>query len=359
MRSTFVCYFCILFKITMSALTPQERLCQNFGSCDLCIQAETYCGWCFQENFKSDRCGPLESLVRDGCDKSNILQSSEDSKILDMENKDFRGVTNPDNIEDSIQLKPQKVSVQIKAKQPINFQFVYRPAEDYPLDLYYLMDLTETMYKDIATMATLGADLTKLLQQLSKNFRVAFGYYSDKVAFPFSRMAPHFLENPCEPYGQTCEKPFNFVHKLNFTNDVEKFVNTVNASKTTSNLDNLEGGMDALLQIIYCEDYIKWRKNSRKLIVIATTASMHFAGDGIFWLGAVKRITGKCFLDQKTVSTAARWLRLPIFGRGLSPVGVSTSVNLPNFRGDCEMWNVYFAMKEYTGSLKLEEVIDG
>ncbi|KAK5641772.1 hypothetical protein RI129_010319 [Pyrocoelia pectoralis] len=295
-RSILVLCVYVTFK-SVVAQSPQERLCQNFRSCDPCIQTDSNCAWCFQEDFKSDRCGPIETLKNRGCNEKNIMQSNEDSKILQVEDKDFRGVTNPDNIEDSIQLKPQKLSVQIKPKQPINFQFVYRPAEDYPLDLYYLMDLTETMDSDIATMATLGTELTKLLQKLSKNFRVAFGYYSDKVALPFSRMAPPSMENPCEHEGKTCEKAFDFIHKLNFTSDIEKFVNTMNASKTTSNLDNLEGGMDALFQIILCEDYMKWRKNSRKIIVVATDGILHFAGDGIL-AGAVKRNENKCLLDQ-------------------------------------------------------------
>ncbi|KAF5270698.1 hypothetical protein FQA39_LY01436 [Lamprigera yunnana] len=277
--------------------SPQEKFCQNFVTCDSCIQAESYCVWCFEKDFKNDRCGPPKSLKRFGCKRENIHEIDEETKILNVENNDFKDVTNPDNIEESIQIKPQKLNVQIKPKEPLNFQFTYRPAENYPLDLYYLMDLTETMSYDIATMATLGTELANLLQKLTKNFKVAFGYYSDKVAMPFAKMTEEALNNPCEGAGKMCVKGFDFVHRLNFTTDVDEFIKTINESKTTSNLDNLEGGMDALFQIILCKDYIKWRKNSRKIIVIATDGILHFAGDGIL-VGAVKRNVGKCLLNE-------------------------------------------------------------
>ncbi|KAF5291452.1 hypothetical protein FQR65_LT01763 [Abscondita terminalis] len=266
-------------------------------TCDSCVQAESYCFWCFQEEFKNDRCGPSDYLKRLGCKPDKVIKSDGKSKTLEIVDKEFKGVTDADNIDESIQIRPQKLSVQLSPKEPLNFQFTYRPAEDYPLDLYYLMDLTETMSYDIATMATLGTELAILLQKLSKNFKVAFGYYSDKVATPFSKMTKESILNPCAGAGKVCERGFDFVHRLNFTNDVNEFIKTVNASKTTSNLDNLEGGMDALFQIIVCESHIRWRKNSRKIIVIATDGILHFAGDGIL-AGAVRRNVDQCLLNE-------------------------------------------------------------
>ena len=46
------------------------------------------------------------------------------------------------------------------------------------------------------------------------------------------------------------------------------------------NNDAIEGGFDALIQVILCKETIGWRKNSKKLIVFSTDAGYHYAGDG-------------------------------------------------------------------------------
>lgn len=56
----------------------------------------------------------------------------------------------------------------------------------------------------------------------------------------------------------------------------------VNSTKIvwTSNFDAPDGGFDALLQAMVCQDEIGWRKRSRRLIVFATDAHSHIAGNG-------------------------------------------------------------------------------
>lgn len=103
-------------------------------------------------------------------------------------------------------------------------------AKNYPLDLYYLMDLTKTMENDVTSMTTLGKELADVLQNLTLHFRVAFGYYSDKVEMPFSKMAKEYINNPCVDSGTICVKAFDFVHSLNFTNNVDEFIEKVRFS---------------------------------------------------------------------------------------------------------------------------------
>lgn len=44
--------------------------------------------------------------------------------------------------------------------------------------------------------------------------------------------------------------------------------------------DTPEGGFDALAQAITCKDQIGWSSKSRRLIVFATDANSHLAGNG-------------------------------------------------------------------------------
>ena len=46
------------------------------------------------------------------------------------------------------------------------------------------------------------------------------------------------------------------------------------------NADEPEGGFDALLQAMVCEREINWGNATRRLIIFATDADSHMAGDG-------------------------------------------------------------------------------
>ena len=72
---------------------------------------------------------------------------------------------------------------------------------DYPLDFYYLMDLSDSMSDDLETIQNLSPQISRCkfyctyiiivvlvatLRNLTTNFRVGFGAYSDKEALPFT-----------------------------------------------------------------------------------------------------------------------------------------------------------------------------
>lgn len=54
----------------------------------------------------------------------------------------------------------------------------------------------------------------------------------------------------------------------------------MNESAVTGNVDNLEGGLDGVVQAIVCADQVGWDHQSRKLMLVATDGLLHFAGDG-------------------------------------------------------------------------------
>ena len=52
------------------------------------------------------------------------------------------------------------------------------------------------------------------------------------------------------------------------------------AQTVSGNLDDPEGGLDALIQVIMCTDVIGWRALSRKLVLFITDDGFHYANDG-------------------------------------------------------------------------------
>lgn len=62
----------------------------------------------------------------------------------------------------------------------------YTQADDYPVDLYYLMDLSNSMKDDKEKLATLGSSLAKEMRKLTSNFRLGYGSFVDKVLLPYT-----------------------------------------------------------------------------------------------------------------------------------------------------------------------------
>ena len=68
--------------------------------------------------------------------------------------------------------------------------FHYEQAVDYPVDLYYLMDLSKSMEDDKEKLSTLGDLLSETMQNLTSNFRLGFGSFVDKVVMPYVSTVP-------------------------------------------------------------------------------------------------------------------------------------------------------------------------
>ena len=102
-------------------------------------------------------------------------------KLENVENKDFSK-----RKDDTIQLKPQKVKITLRAGDEVTVPIHYRRAQDYPMDLYYLMDLSCTMNKYKKILGVVGKELADTLQKVTSNFRIGFGSFVDKPIMPFS-----------------------------------------------------------------------------------------------------------------------------------------------------------------------------
>jgi len=52
------------------------------------------------------------------------------------------------------------------------FTLKFKRAEDYPIDLYYLMDLSFSMKDDLENVKNLGTHLMKKMQTITSDFRI-------------------------------------------------------------------------------------------------------------------------------------------------------------------------------------------
>lgn len=134
----------------------------------------------FQENFNGTRCKSAKSYNEDWC--PTLLQNPINKK----------SVAAPDNIDFSsdpgrvTQLKPQRYKIDLRPGVPINFTFSFRPATDYPVDLYFLLDTSITMENVRKIIEEQSENIYDTMKNLTSNIQLGMGSFIDKNTLPFT-----------------------------------------------------------------------------------------------------------------------------------------------------------------------------
>lgn len=156
----------------------------------------------------STRCDEFQSLLTRGCTEDMIEDPHGEHKVL--QNKT---VTNRKKVkdrsrakqlkpEDITQIQPQKLNLTLRSGaiiseltvlkkktciclcwlidffnifptgEPQSFKLKFKRAEDYPIDLYYLMDLSFSMADDLENVKNLGTSLMSEMSKITSDFRI-------------------------------------------------------------------------------------------------------------------------------------------------------------------------------------------
>ncbi|XP_056435946.1 integrin beta-5-like [Gadus chalcogrammus] len=282
-------------------------------SCEECILIHPSCAWCAQEGFGRVRCDLTQSLHIRGCKAQFIEFPSSQTSILKSNPLSTKGSAPSQN--EVTQIMPQKISVSLRPGDQTSFKVQVRQVEDYPVDLYYLMDLSLSMKDDLVTIHNLGTKLTEEMSRLTSNFRLGFGTFVDKNISPFSYTEPKYQNNPCSGYKlfPNCVPSFGFRHVLSLTDKVDRFNQEVQKQMVSRNRDAPEGGFDAIVQAAVCKEEIGWRKEAFHLLVFATDDVPHLALDGKLG-GLVNPNDGECHLDKNNENSASTQMDYPSLG---------------------------------------------
>ncbi|KAI2800139.1 Integrin beta-1, partial [Blomia tropicalis] len=282
------------FSSGFAELSLEASQCITKETCGDCIKASPTCAWCSAPGNLTSRCDTIFNLQQRGCPSPDLHSPS---SSVDLE-QDEELSDKADEDKDPIQLRPQRISLQLRPKYPVSVKVSLKQALDYPVDLYYLMDLSKSMEDDKAKLAELGNILAGKMKNLTSNFRLGFGSFVDKVVMPYVSTVPEKLIQPCTG----CAAPYGFKNHMKLDTEQDEFVTKVKDTQISGNLDAPEGGFDAIMQAIVCKNEIGWREKSRKLLVFSTDAGFHYAGDGKLG-GIVKPNDGECHLNSEGVYT--------------------------------------------------------
>lgn len=159
-----------------------------------------------------------------------------------------------------------------------------------------MLDSSKTLATIRDSIAELGIKLEGAIEQLTDNFRLGFGTFVDKMTMPFTNTEPSRLKEPCPG----CVPTYGFKNRLSFNvKSTAEFSMTVNNTRYSGNVDAIEGGLDALVQVMVCKKLINWRDGAVHLIVLTTDNGFHIAGDGKL-AGIIKPNDGMCHMDRET-----------------------------------------------------------
>lgn len=271
--------------------------CTHAESCGSCIRLSDKCAWCSTENHPRGvpRCDILANLKRH-CPEKDISNPLAKSTIT----KDAQW-TSGDQNKPPVQVKPQEISFTLRPNELVKFQLSFKQQSNYPVDLYFLLDLSYGIGRDIEAqqrLISLGRDIPISMQNITNNFKLGFGTFVDKLLMPYIAWTPEMQKYRCQK--PVCRDPHDFKNQVNLGEDQASFGTKMKEALefVSVNLDDDEGGLDALIQALDCDQEIGWRDVSRRIIVYCSNSLFHLAGDGKLG-GATKHSNLKCGLNSK------------------------------------------------------------
>ncbi|TKC53398.1 hypothetical protein EI555_014852, partial [Monodon monoceros] len=270
------------------ASQPQANRCKKaqVKSCTECIRVDRDCAYCTDEMFKERRCNTQAELLAAGCRQESMVVMESSFEITEE--------AQIDTTLHRSQVSPQGLRVRLRPGEEQRFELqVFEPLES-PMDLYILMDFSNSMSDDLDNLKKMGQDLAQVLRQLTSDYTIGFGKFVDKVSVPQTDMRPEKLKEP----WPNSDPPFSFKNVISLTEDVEEFRNKLKGERISGNLDAPEGGFDAILQTAVCTRHIGWRPDSTHLLVFSTESAFHYEADGANVLaGIMRRNDEECHLD--------------------------------------------------------------
>ncbi|XP_072224330.1 integrin beta-3a [Leuresthes tenuis] len=308
----------LLFLILSSASKVcGSNICTSRGvtTCQQCLAVHPSCAWCSQEVFGKggssvSRCDLKQNLLDGGCSAAALEFPSSTLTITKDTPLSNKAAGTADDV---TQVRPQKIHMTLRPGDAKRFDVTVKQVEDYPVDLYYLMDLSYSMIDDLSRLSDLGNKLAETMGKTTSKLRMGFGAFVDKSISPFILTHPDAIKNPCIGIERQCQPSFGFKNLLSLTEKVARFTEEVKKQQVSRNIDMPEGGFDAIMQAIVCKEKIGWRPDASHLLVFTTDAKSHTALDGHFG-GTVQPNDGLCHLDNDNLYYKSKVLDYPSLG---------------------------------------------
>ncbi|XP_066912333.1 integrin beta-1-like [Clytia hemisphaerica] len=293
----------LLLVNIFSIIHSDDNVCTPNTDCGSCLRSSGSCSWCKDENFTS-------TVQQPRCDLPSNLKDCKD--IMNVQGE-VKVVTN----DATLQVRPKEVKLKLRPGAPKTFSIKVTPAKNFPVNLYYLMDMSKSMEDDLEKLQSLGTKIAAEIGTITTKYKLGFGSFVDKTVAPFIQV--NKKDRPCTRANDKngnfqgfCVPTFGYRHVFNFSKDAQAFEAAVKKQIISGNLDTPEGGMDGLMQVATCEKILQWpeKDRARRLVVFVTDALPHISGDGKLG-GIVIPNDGECHLDAQGRYTESNTMDYP------------------------------------------------
>uniref|UniRef100_A0A3Q0SX57 Integrin beta n=1 Tax=Amphilophus citrinellus TaxID=61819 RepID=A0A3Q0SX57_AMPCI len=278
-------FFRCLLHLSSSLSSAGDSVCRSPGitSCTDCLRRGPRCAWCFKEDFLdgarlSQRCDLPDNLLRRGC----ALEFMEQSEVKVEVNATIS----------STQVSPRDISITLRPGSAASFVVSVKQLERYPVDLYYLVDVSASMQENLDHLKTVGVALSLRMTEHSSDLWLGFGSFVDKPVSPY-------INNLLVSVSH------GFHHVLSMTSNMSEFTRVIKRQRISGNMDTPEGGLDAMLQAAVCQRAIGWRPEAKRLLLMMTDQPSHLALDSRL-AGIVVPHDGLCHLEDNVYKGSTR-----------------------------------------------------
>nr|XP_029502082.1 integrin beta-8-like isoform X2 [Oncorhynchus nerka] len=267
-----------------------EPVCSSppVSSCSECLRRGPQCAWCFEAGFLDgaevgERCDLVGNLARRGCG----LEFIEHPEVM----VEVNATTS------STQVSPGEITLTLRPGAEASVIVAVQQLERYPVDLYYLVDVSASMQENLDQLKTVGVALSHRMREHSSDLRLGFGSFVDKPVSPYINVHPSKINNPCSDYEVKCRPAHGFHHVLSMTANMSEFTRIIKRQRISGNMDTPEGGLDAMLQATVCQGEVGWRGEAKRLLLLMTDQPSHLALDSRL-AGIVTPHDGLCHLEN-------------------------------------------------------------
>ncbi|XP_077405482.1 integrin beta-8 [Vanacampus margaritifer] len=291
---------CLLLIVALCAGTSHsgDNVCPSalITSCKECLRRGPQCSWCFKEDFlegtgAGHRCDLQVNLLKRGCGPEFIEKS--DVKV------------DVNTTVSSTQVSPRDISVTLTPGSEASFIVAVKQLPRYPVDLYYLVDVSASMQENLDHLKTVGVALSLRMTEYSSDLWLGFGSFVDKPVSPYINVHPTKINNPCSDYEIRCRPAHGFHHVLSMTGNMSEFTRVIKRQRISGNMDTPEGGLDAMLQATVCQRAVGWRPEAKRLLLLMTDQPSHLALDSRL-AGIVIPHDGRCHLENNVYTGSTR-----------------------------------------------------
>ncbi|XP_060915195.1 integrin beta-8 isoform X2 [Labrus mixtus] len=205
----------------------------------------------------------------------------------------------------STQVSPRDISINLRPGLEASIIVAVQQLERYPVDLYYLVDVSASMQENLDHLKTVGVALSLRMSEHSSDLWLGFGSFVDKPVSPYINVHPSKINNPCSDYEIRCRPAHGYHHVLSMTKNMSEFTRVIKRQRISGNMDTPEGGLDAMLQAAVCKKAVGWRPEAKRLLLLMTDQPSHLALDSRL-AGIVTPHDGLCHLENNVYTGSTR-----------------------------------------------------